>query len=588
MQRFGLLFVLLSFSLISIAQISFSPSSGEQGSSFTVTITGVGTTFTQGTTTCARIVVSGEAYNLSDVEVQNATTMSGMLSIPEDAPTGEFNGSVWSGPNGCEGEEWTCEECFTINAAVECALQHDAQATDVTCTGADDGSADANVTGANGSLTYLWSNGATTASITGLSPGTYTFMASDAEGCDIMGEVIVDEPPPIQIMIDGISSVSCFGEADGSINISASGGTGMLSYFWDTGIGSTEDPGNLIAGTYTLSVQDANNCTELATAEVTEPDEIIISTFSTGESMVGANDGTASVEVTGGTIPYMYEWSSGDTTSMIMDKSPGVYDITLTDAKGCMSMASVSIDSISCSLSITESVTEPLCAGDSTGSFSLEVSGGTEPLTFDWEGGDFTGALSNLLSGTYEVTVTDAEGCASSISIVINEPDPIQIQIDSTKSDDGSGSGAVFVSVMGGTGTYTFEWVGDTQTVDVVEDLVDANAGDYILEVLDANGCLERSDTQTIELVTSVVLTDFGGTFTLFPNPTRGILAIKSDFDPAQIGRNVQIYDLKGQVVKTTQVGDLRSIDISDLTAGTYFLSMQVGTQHLTTRVIKQ
>lgn len=553
-----------------------------------MTITGAGTTFTQGTTTCARIVVLGDTYNLSDVEVQNATTLSGMLTIPEDAPTGDFDGSVWSGPNGCEGEEWTCEECFTINAAVECALQHDAQATDITCAGADDGTASANVTGANGSLTYLWSNGASTADVTGLSPGTYTFTATDEEGCEIMGEVMVDEPPPVEVNIDEVSAVSCFEGTDGSIDITANGGTGMLSYLWDNGVGLIEDPENLSAGTYTVSVQDANNCTEVASVDVTEPEEILVSTFSTGESMVDANDGTASVEVTGGTLPYMYLWSSGDTSDMIIDKSPGLYTITITDDNGCTAMADVSIDSIECSLSVTETITDPECAGDSTGAIRLEVSGGTDPITYNWEGGSFSGELNNLVSGTYEVTVSDAEGCVTSISMLVDEPDSIQIQIDSTKTDNGSGSGAVFVSVTGGTGSYTFEWLSDGQTVDVVEDLENATAGSYLLEVLDANGCLVRSDTQTIELVTSVVHTDLGGTLTLFPNPTRGILAIKSDIDLKQIGKEVQVYDLTGQVIKIIQVSNFQSIDLSDLSIGMYFLRMQIGDQHFTTRVMKQ
>ena len=588
MQRIGLLLVFLSFSLLSVAQISFSPASGEQGSSFSVTITGIGTTFTQGTTTCARIVVSGETYNLSDVDVENATTLSGMLTIPEDAPTGDFDGSVWSGPNGCEGEEWTCEECFTITAAVECALQHDAQATDVTCTGADDGTASANVTGANGSLTYLWSSGASTSEITGLPPGTYTFMATDEEGCDIMGEVVVDEPPPLQVSIDDVFDVSCFEGTDGSIDITANGGTGMLSYLWDNGVGSTEDPENLSAGTYTLSVQDANNCLEEVTVNVAEPDEIMVNTFSMGESMVDANDGTASVEVTGGTLPYMYLWSSGDTSDMIVDQSPGSYSVTVTDDNGCMAVADVAIDSIDCALTVSESVTDPACAGDSTGAIRLEVSGGAEPISYDWEGGSFSGELNNLVSGTYAVTVSDAEGCETSRSILVEEPDSIQIQVDSIKNDDGSGSGAVFVSVMGGTGSYTFEWENDGQTADVVEDLINASAGDYILEVQDANGCLVATDTQTIELVTSVVHTDLGGTVTLFPNPTHGMLAIKSDINPGQISEDVQIYDLTGQVVKILHVTNLQSIDLSDLSIGVYFLRIQVGDQHLTTRVMKQ
>lgn len=553
-----------------------------------MTITGAGTTFTQGTTTCARIVVSGETYNLSDVEVNNATTLSGILTIPEDAPTGDFDGSVWSGPNGCEGEEWTCDDCFTITAPVECVLQHDAQSTDVTCTGADDGSASANVTGANGGLTYLWSNGASTADITDLAPGPYTFMATDEEGCEIMGEVVVDEPPPVQVSIDAINPVSCFEGQDGSIDITGSGGTGMLSYDWDNGIGSIEDPENLSAGTYTLSIQDANNCTEVTTVEVNQPEEISVGTSSTGESMVGASDGTASVEVTGGTSPYMYLWSSGDTSDMIVDQSPGSYSVTVTDDNGCIALADVTIDSIACALSITESVTDPACAGDSTGFISLEVSGGAEPIMYNWDGGTFSSELSNLVAGTYGVTVSDNDGCQISIRIDVNEPDSIQIQTDSIESDDGSGSGAVFVSVMGGTGTYTYAWVSDSQMVDVTEDLINANAGDYILEVLDANGCMVRSDTQTIELVTSVVHTDLGGTLTLFPNPTRGMLAIRSDIDPNQIGRDIQIYDLTGQVIRTMQISNLQAIDLSDLSNGMYFLRMQVGDQYFTTRVMKQ
>ena len=172
--------------------------------------------------------------------------------------------------------------------------------------------------------------------------------------------------------------MDCFGGSTGSIDITVSGGTPGYTYAWTTADGSglspsTEDQTGLAAGTYDLLVTDANGCTTSTSVVITEPAAALAaSTSITDVSCNGASDGVAVLTVTGGTTPYSYSWSSGETTKDISGKTGGTYTVTVTDANGCTANATAIINEPAV-LALSNTKTDVSCYNGADGSINLTV-----------------------------------------------------------------------------------------------------------------------------------------------------------------------------------------------------------------------
>lgn len=214
-------------------------------------------------------------------------------------------------------------------------------------------------------------------------------------------------------------NVSCNGGNDGSATVYVSGNSTPLTYFWNnfqTGATAT----GLSAGTYSVTVTDGNGCTATATATISQPPAISI-TISTTTALCGGSDGTATANVSGGTSPYAYLWSNGQTAETATGLSAGNYKVTVTDANGCNAIANLSIGNTG---GPTLSTTANDCSANGVcdGSATVNASGGTPPLQYLWTSGDTTSSASGLCAGIYFVTVTDANGCSNSSSVTVSEP----------------------------------------------------------------------------------------------------------------------------------------------------------------------
>lgn len=218
--------------------------------------------------------------------------------------------------------------------------------TDLLCFGAANGIATVATTGGLNPLTYSWSpGGQTTSAITGLSGGTYTVTVTDSLGCQTTDTISVFEPPPVMGSIIDSINVSCFGGNDGSATASGSGGTGTITYSWNsTPVQTGAVASNLTAGTYSVTISDANGCTVADNVTITEPPGMTLSSIST-PSGCGVNSGTATVSSTGGTTPYTYLWltSPVQTSNTATGLSMGTHTVIVTDGKGCNQILSVSV-----------------------------------------------------------------------------------------------------------------------------------------------------------------------------------------------------------------------------------------------------
>lgn len=215
--------------------------------------------------------------------------------------------------------------------------------TNITCYGANDGTATAAI-GGTAPYTYMWTPGGQTTQIaTGLAAGTHTVTATNADGCVNTATVTITSPLAIVINATTVP-INCFNGCDGSTNAVVSGGTSPYTYMWSNGV-TTQAATGLCAGTYSIVVTDAAGCTNVTSVVLTNPAVVSTSATSTPCTTCPATpNGTATGAAIGGTGPYTYVWSpGGQTTANITGLLPGTYTVCATDANGCSNCASVTV-----------------------------------------------------------------------------------------------------------------------------------------------------------------------------------------------------------------------------------------------------
>ena len=281
--------------------------------------------------------------------------------------------------------------------------------------------------------------------------------------------------------------ISCFGRNDGIIIAKGNGGSPPYTYLWSTGDTlSTID--NLSAGDYTLTITDAVGASSISQITIIEPSALILAidkTDATGEMM---ENGTATPIIKGGTPPFQFRWNNGSTDSLQTNLLPGTYALALEDASGCEQLQTVTIDFQDCPvIDVMLDMQSPVCAGDSTGALRVAPLSGEAPYTFLWDTGDTTAILASIATGTYMVTVTDANGCTMAVSALLPDAAPISIELtvdDATR--------AITSTISAGMMPYTYVWSNGDTTASI-NDLV---SGTYELTVTDANGCAQSASAE--------------------------------------------------------------------------------------------
>jgi len=377
----------------------------------------------------------------------------------------------------------TEEACATIES--EQALTITAQTT-FACAGQSEGVINLSVTGGSGPYNYLWQNGSVQSSIMAIA-GLYTVTVTDSDGCRlerIFG--IAEKTPPV---IDGanITPATCATTTNGAISVFISEGLEPYSYVWSSG-GSTATVQNLNAGQHCLTVTDANGCQAIecySTFPAGPQIDVQYDVISASGS--SATDGSITLEVTGGLGSYTYNWSNGATTAQLQNLAPGEYCVTVCDALCCALEVCIRVCS-TISIPNTDSGGPTTCNG-SDGQVYFRFggpSGGTPPYTYLWNTGATTLSLFNIPSGTYSLTVTDANGCTATAVYILAEPTGApDFMLESLPLCQGAAGTTIFASATAG-GPYNFVWSnGYTTTNDYLSELTGAGAGNYCVTVSD-------------------------------------------------------------------------------------------------------
>jgi len=329
-------------------------------------------------------------------------------------------------------------------------------------------------------------NATSVSSIVGLSAGTYSVTVTDANGCTDSSSITITEPTALVSTALVDSNVSCNGLSDGGATVGVTGGTQSYSYQWNNS-STIAGISGVAAGTYSVTITDANGCTDSNNITITEPAVLnVTSTVNHMSCPGGIPDGAVTVSATGGVLPYSYLWNNGQVAAANLSLLAGTYTVTVTDNNGCTNTSSAIVTEPT-PLAISTNTIPPTCYGAQTGSaYVISKSGGTPPYSVLWFTSVQGDSIDNMPAGTYPITLTDNNGCYITESVIIDDKDSISLAL--TKTDvicQGGNNGSLSASASGSNWGFSYSW-NNGSTSPTINGL---SSGSYTVTVTDQLGC---------------------------------------------------------------------------------------------------
>lgn len=418
--------------------------------------------------------------------------------------------------------------CSAISTAIvtqSAALEFAAFVLNQPCGGAFSGKLKLDVTGGQAApYSLTWSNGPASGSkngipgepftLSGLGAGNYAITLTSATGCSATTSATLTSAAPLDLTTV-VTNTSCFGGSDGSIDLTITGGTPNYITLWSNG-STTEDQANLPPGTYTATVSDANGCSATTSATVGEPTRLTATAAVTNVACFGGQNGAIDLSVEGGAAVYTYAWNHTANTQDVQNLSLGTYIVTVTDANGCTTTTSATINQPAQQVLAVASVTATSTCTANDGSLNLAAPAGSQPpYSFNFTNGPTSGSgsglsIGGLSSGTYTITLTDGNGCSATTSAV--QTSPLALVLTPTATSTCSGTdGQIAVSATNGMGSFSYELKsgGSTKTGNSMgNDFVINNllSGSYVFTIQDAAGCWAVAQTTVAQPPNTMVL----------------------------------------------------------------------------------
>lgn len=386
--------------------------------------------------------------------------------------------------------------------------------TGINCLG--DSTATISVQGNGGISPYLFKLNSGTyqsgSSFFGLDSGVYTIFVQDANACEDSMQTSIGPYQAVNAQVQIISNyngndISCFGRNDGRVQVSAIGGTAPYNYSWSNGMTiSTAD--SLAAGQHMVWVYDAAGCSDSTIFTLTQPDLLstsgnILSDYNGFPiSCFGAQDGAITFSATGGISPYQYNWANGANTDSQSNLTAGNYSASIVDANGCIIQTDTIVLTEPSDIRLDFVIDSTNCFESTDGSILSTPTGGLLPYQYNWSSVGFSNnpLLANIGSGTYQLSVLDANNCQQDSTVFLYSPEPIQILTDELIAPNcGDDNGLIAVIASGGKGSdYSYYW-GPPLNISGPQ-AATLQAGLYQVEVTDAKGCtaVQSFNLQTI------------------------------------------------------------------------------------------
>ena len=484
------------------------------------------------------------------------------------------NGPTATGlPAGCYTLQVTdmngCVATQTVCLSEPTALTASQMQTNVSCNGGNNGDAMVMVTGGTPGYSYLWSpSGSTNASATGLAAGVHSCTITDANSCVLVVNFTITEPTPLMVTATQ-TNVTCNNSSDGSAMVVVSGGTPTYNYMWTPTGGTAPNAIGLDAGIYTCTITDGNTCVTTQTFNITEPAAFAISGGVINVTCNGGSDGAINIATTGGTAPYSWSWSNGDTTESISTLIAGTYSVTITDTLGCTFMTSLTVNEPA-AITSPGTVTDASSCTSNDGAIDLSVSGGTPGYTYLWSNFATTEDISGLDGGAYSVTITDTNGCTHVQSFTITEPGAPTVTYSEPIDSACQNTTAPF-TLTGETpagGTFSGPGVSGGLFVPATANL-GYNMITYVY--MDSVGCSGSAmDSIWVEICMGITETTVS-TISVYPNPTSGIFTVN-----AETNSMITVYDAVGNLVVNVKATSAKTeINLTDFADGIYMIIVQ-------------
>ena len=399
----------------------------------------------------------------------------------------------------------SCQISGEIELPARDPLSVDVSKTDNQCYGLCQGTIDLSISGGLAPYYIEWGSGLKSPHRDRLCNGVYDYQVIDRLGCVVEGSVEIRSPDPMSIELISKNDVNCRGQSDGSLEISASGGTGNYSYEWNTGDNTTSLK-DLAPGTYNISISDENGCSAAATYTISQPQSLFLKYENIIDpSCDGGNDGQIEVLAAGGNSGYQYSWDNLSNASFIDELYEGDYQLTILDEKGCDYTKTFTLEAPQPLSLVNTRALDPICFDESSGLISIEVIGGAQPYSYSWGSGQTTSIIEDIPYGEYELTVTDNNGCVIASSFQLTNPEPLSIKgiEELVMLCEG---GSVFISPEGDWDKYL--WQGPSGFSSGSHRIEASLPGEYTLSVQNEDGC-EVSQSFSIEWSESILNADF-------------------------------------------------------------------------------
>ncbi|MFM7177612.1 MAG: beta strand repeat-containing protein, partial [Bacteroidota bacterium] len=487
-----------------------------------------------------------------------------------------------------------CSSINSITLANPPAITSANNITNVSCNGGSNGSITTIPANGTGPYSFNWSPVAgSNATLGSLAAGTYNCTITDVNGCTGTATATVTQANAITTTISS-TNVTCNGGNNGTASvISQGGGTAPFSYSWNTTpVQLTAIATNLIAGTYAVTITDANGCTFTSNStSITQPTATTLSATPTA-TICGQSNGTITIVASGGTAPYSFNLNGGtnQSSTFFNNLAAGSYTITATDANGCTSTFNTSVAVLPTVNIQSSNSTAVSCFGGNNGTISIVATGGVAPLQYNLAGNpqQSTPSWSNLTAGNYTVIVTDANNCASTVTVTVAQPTLLTASATNNGTTCSNPNGSVSAIAGGGIAPYSYSINGGAaQSGTSFTNLI---AGLFNLLVTDANGCTAIASTTIVDQPGPVITTSpttnvscFGGsngTITINTNLGTTPLSFSLNGGVGQIGNNFNALSQGNYSILVTDANGCTASTSVNITEPTLLNSTAILIQH--------